>query len=153
MTVLQITEEEARRLEPDNTSARTGVEYYERRSVPVSIPDSTKLTENGKEYVVCKQRCTRHPFSLSVCLSVSLSPLPPSLPPSFPLPPPSLPPSPFFLFISSLCHSLALLPLLLFVSVFPTHFLSPLPHCPFLFLLPMYVSYALCLVLFSYESP
>lgn len=53
LAVITVTEEEARRLEPDTSNNQTpGVEYYERRSVPVSIPESEKLTENGKEYVV-----------------------------------------------------------------------------------------------------
>lgn len=53
LAVITVSEEEARRLEPDTSSNQTpGVEYYERRSVPVSIPESEKLTENGKEYVV-----------------------------------------------------------------------------------------------------
>ena len=56
--VVSVSEEEARRLEPDTSSSSSnpGVEYYERRSVPVSIPDTAKLTEEGKEYVVRRER-------------------------------------------------------------------------------------------------
>ena len=50
LVVVSVSEEEAHRLEPDTGS---GYEYYERRSVPVSIPSSDKKTdEAGKEYVV-----------------------------------------------------------------------------------------------------
>lgn len=52
LTVISVSEEEARRLEPEAASSTPGVEYYERRSVPVSIPDTEKMNENGKEYVV-----------------------------------------------------------------------------------------------------
>ena len=54
LLVVSVSEDEARRLEPEtsSTSQNPGVEYYERRSVPVSINDTEKLMENGKEYVV-----------------------------------------------------------------------------------------------------
>jgi sorting nexin-27 len=54
LTVISVSEDEARRLEPESSSSTTagpGVEYYERRSVPVSVPEFEKLMENGKEYV------------------------------------------------------------------------------------------------------
>lgn len=58
LTIITVSEEEARRLEPDVSSSSTpGVEYYERRSVPVSIPETEKLSENGKEYVVSTCTC------------------------------------------------------------------------------------------------
>ena len=53
--VVSVSDEEARRLEPETSTASSsnpGVEYYERRSVPISIPETQKLTEDGKEYVV-----------------------------------------------------------------------------------------------------
>ena len=54
LLVVSVSEDEARRLEPEtsSTSQNPGVEYYERRSVPVSINDTEKLVESGKEYVV-----------------------------------------------------------------------------------------------------
>lgn len=54
MLVVSVSEEEARRLEPETASSSTnpGVEYYERRSVPISIPETKKITEDGKEHVV-----------------------------------------------------------------------------------------------------
>ena len=52
MVVLSVTDEEARRLEPENNAGNTSIDYYERRSVPVTIPTTQKLTdETGKEYV------------------------------------------------------------------------------------------------------
>lgn len=53
MVVVSVTDEEARRLEPEGSSGMSAMDYYERRSVPVSIPDTKKLTDEvGKEYVV-----------------------------------------------------------------------------------------------------
>lgn len=54
LTIIVVSEDEARRLEPDKETGTSnrGVEYYERRSVPVSVPSTEKLNENGKEYVV-----------------------------------------------------------------------------------------------------
>ena len=107
MVVVSVTDEEARRLEPEGSSGMSAMDYYERRSVPVSIPDTKKLTDEvGKEYVVYniymagKQTASRRyrefdalhnnvSQTLVLYLLVSLL-LPPSLPPS---PPPSLPPS------------------------------------------------------------
>lgn len=51
LVVISVTDEEARRLEPDN-SGMSAMDYFERRSVPISIPDTKKMTdEAGKEYV------------------------------------------------------------------------------------------------------
>lgn len=51
LVVISVTDEEARRLEPDNTGV-SAMDYFERRSVPVSVPDTKKLTDElGKEYV------------------------------------------------------------------------------------------------------
>lgn len=53
LVVIPVTEEEARRLEPEGGGGMSAMDYYERRSVPVSIPDTQKLKdEAGKEYVV-----------------------------------------------------------------------------------------------------
>jgi sorting nexin-27 len=53
MVVLSVSDDEARRLEPETTnSSSVGMDYYERRSVPVTVPTSKKMTdESGKEYV------------------------------------------------------------------------------------------------------
>ena len=54
MYVVSVSDDEARRLEPETSSTSTnpGIEYYERRSVPISIPETKKVSEDGKEYVV-----------------------------------------------------------------------------------------------------
>ena len=53
MMVLSVSDEEARRLEPEtNNTSAVGMDYYERRSVPVTVPTSKKMTDDaGKEYV------------------------------------------------------------------------------------------------------
>ncbi len=52
LLVISVTEDEARRLEPDSSGGVSAMDYFERRSVPVSVPDTKKLTdETGKEYV------------------------------------------------------------------------------------------------------
>lgn len=53
MVVLSVSEEDSRRLEPDNSAGNSSIDYYERRSVPVTIPTFKKMTDDaGKEYVV-----------------------------------------------------------------------------------------------------
>ena len=53
LDIVPVSEEEARRLEPDNSSSSNALEYYERRSVPVSVSSTEKKADdNGKEYVV-----------------------------------------------------------------------------------------------------
>ena len=55
MVVVSVSEEEARRLEPDGSSSgsMSAMDYFERRSVPVSIPDTRKTKDPaGKEFVV-----------------------------------------------------------------------------------------------------
>lgn len=55
MVVISVSEEESRRLEPEGASNgnTTTMDYFERRSVPISVPDTEKVRgENGKEYVV-----------------------------------------------------------------------------------------------------
>ena len=53
MVVISVSEDEARRLEPDSATGNSSMDYYERRSVPVTVPDTQKMTdETGKEYVV-----------------------------------------------------------------------------------------------------
>ena len=52
MVVISVSEEDARRLEPDNSPGNSSMDYYERRTVPISIPDTKKMTdETGKEYI------------------------------------------------------------------------------------------------------
>lgn len=54
LTILSVTDEERAKLEVESTPTPSSVEYYERRSVPISIPSSEKKAdEGGKEYVVC----------------------------------------------------------------------------------------------------
>ena len=55
LVVVSVSEEEARRLEPDGGSSggsMSAMDYFERRSVPVSIPDTRKAKDSGKEYVL-----------------------------------------------------------------------------------------------------
>ena len=53
LVIVTVSEEEARRLEPENSSTSNALEYYERRSVPVSVSSTEKKTDDaGKEYVV-----------------------------------------------------------------------------------------------------
>lgn len=69
MYVVSVSEEEARRLEPESaaSSSNPGVEYYERRSVPVSIPQTEKIVEDGKEYVVsCLYVCMENDWLVNV---------------------------------------------------------------------------------------
>jgi hypothetical protein len=55
MVVVSVSEDEARRLEPDGSSgSMSAMDYFERRSVPISIPDTRKERDAGssKEYVL-----------------------------------------------------------------------------------------------------
>ena len=53
LVVISVSEEEARRLEPEGGGGMSAMDYYERRSVPVSVPDTNKQKDDaGKEYVV-----------------------------------------------------------------------------------------------------
>lgn len=53
LSVLSVTDEERAKLEVESTPTPSSVEYYERRSIPLSIPSSEKKSdENGKEHVV-----------------------------------------------------------------------------------------------------
>lgn len=82
LSIISVSDEEARRLEPDTSSSSStpGVEYYERRSVPVSLPETEKLSENGKEYVVSVVvgvACHDLDPSYDICIMVrSLNPIP-----------------------------------------------------------------------------
>jgi hypothetical protein len=52
LVVVSVTADESRKLEPENTGM-SAMDYFERRSVPVSIPDTEKMRDDaGKEYVV-----------------------------------------------------------------------------------------------------
>ncbi len=52
LLVISVTDDEARRLEPDSTGV-SAMDYFERRSVPISVPDTKKMVDDisGKEYV------------------------------------------------------------------------------------------------------
>lgn len=54
LIVVSVSDEEARRLEPENSSGSiSAMDYFERRSVPISIPDTRKEKDSaGKEFVV-----------------------------------------------------------------------------------------------------
>lgn len=53
LVVISVSDEEARRLEPEGGGGMSTMDYYERRSVPVSVPDTKKQRDDaGKEYVV-----------------------------------------------------------------------------------------------------
>ena len=50
LKVVSVSEDEARRLEPD--TSMSPMDYYERRSVPISVPEFQKVKdEAGREYV------------------------------------------------------------------------------------------------------
>ena len=52
MVILSVSDDEARRLEPESNTGNSSMDYYERRSVPVTIPTTQKMTDDaGKEYV------------------------------------------------------------------------------------------------------
>lgn len=53
LVVVSVSEDEARKLEPDSSGgSMSAMDYFERRSVPVSIPDTRKAKDTGKEYVL-----------------------------------------------------------------------------------------------------
>lgn len=53
LSILSVTDEERAKLEVETTPTPSSVEYYERRSIPITIPNNEKKTdESGKEYVV-----------------------------------------------------------------------------------------------------
>ena len=54
LVVVTVSEDEARRLEPEGAvGSVSAMDYFERRSIPISIPDTQKLKDgNGREYVV-----------------------------------------------------------------------------------------------------
>ena len=53
LIVVSVSEDEARRLEPEGASgSMSAMDYFERRTIPVSIPDTRKRKDDaGKEYV------------------------------------------------------------------------------------------------------
>ena len=52
LVVVSVTADESRKLEPENTGM-SAMDYFERRSVPISVPDTEKMRDDaGKEYVV-----------------------------------------------------------------------------------------------------
>ena len=55
LVVVSVSDEEARKLEPDSSGgSMSAMDYFERRSVPVSIPDTRKSRDgsSGKEFVL-----------------------------------------------------------------------------------------------------
>lgn len=53
LTVISVTQQEAERLEPqEETSGHSYVDYSEKRSLPISVPDYSTLKKNGERYVV-----------------------------------------------------------------------------------------------------
>lgn len=53
LTVISVPRQVAERLEPsDDSSGHSTIDYSEKRSLPISIPDYTTLEENGTKYVV-----------------------------------------------------------------------------------------------------
>lgn len=65
LTVISVTPQEADRLEPSDDSAYSYIDYSEKRSLPISIPDYSIVTRNGEKYVVFsihmagRQLCSR----------------------------------------------------------------------------------------------
>ena len=66
LTVISVTPQEAERLEPqEEASGNSYVDYSEKRSLPISVPDYSTLTKNGERYVVFnihmagRQLCSR----------------------------------------------------------------------------------------------
>ena len=53
LIVVSVTDEEARKLEPESSGV-SAMDYFERRSVPLSVPDTKKMKDEatGKDYVV-----------------------------------------------------------------------------------------------------
>lgn len=55
LVVVSVSDEEARKLEPEGASGGnvSAMDYFERRSVPISVPDTRKTKDDGgKEYVM-----------------------------------------------------------------------------------------------------
>lgn len=66
LTVISVTQQEAERLEPaDETQGYTYMDYSEKRSLPISIPDYHYCERGGERYVVFniymagRQLCSR----------------------------------------------------------------------------------------------
>lgn len=66
LTVISVTAQEADRLEPtEETSGYSYIDYSEKRSLPISIPDYNIITRSGEKYVVFsihmagRQLCSR----------------------------------------------------------------------------------------------
>ncbi|XP_070506055.1 sorting nexin-27 [Chironomus tepperi] len=65
LTVISVTPQEADRLEPSEDSGYSYIDYSEKRSLPISIPDYNIVTRNGEKYVVYsihmagRQLCSR----------------------------------------------------------------------------------------------
>lgn len=66
LTVISVTQQEADRLEPqEEASGNSYVDYSEKRSLPISVPDYSTLTKGGERFVVFnvhmagRQLCSR----------------------------------------------------------------------------------------------
>ena len=52
--MISVPEQVADRLEPsDDSSGPSYIDYSERRSLPISIPDYHTVNQNGERFVVC----------------------------------------------------------------------------------------------------
>lgn len=66
LTVISVTQQEAERLEPqEEPGGNTYIDYSEKRSLPISVPDYNLITRNGDRFVVFnihmagRQLCSR----------------------------------------------------------------------------------------------
>ena len=74
-SVISVPDQVADRLEPsDDSSGPSYVDYSERRSLPISIPDYHSVNQNGEKFVVCV--CTSSLDILKskfvICISVCI---------------------------------------------------------------------------------
>lgn len=65
LTVISVTQQEAERLEPQEEASNSYVDYSEKRSLPISVPDYSVLSKDGERFVVFnihmagRQLCSR----------------------------------------------------------------------------------------------
>ncbi|XP_055333077.1 sorting nexin-27-like [Paramacrobiotus metropolitanus] len=61
LTVITVTHEDAERLEPQEESTNFAIDYTERRSLPISIPEYKLIEKNGEKFAVfCIHMAGRH---------------------------------------------------------------------------------------------
>lgn len=56
LTVISVTPEEADRLEPADVANYPCVDYSEKRSLPISVPDFRYMDQDGERFVVSSRR-------------------------------------------------------------------------------------------------